>query len=130
LVSFEPDMVPVELDGSQLRLEPGQTVIPHGPDRDLTVGDEIVKAAEAKERTTVAEINALLYSPNRAGDQLECALRIDARSSTDRNRSNSPPRATFSLPPTAAGFRSQVEDECAADQAEAEGAMYCRTRSP
>jgi uncharacterized protein (DUF427 family) len=37
LVSFEPDIVPVQLDGAQLRLEPGQTVIPHGPDRDLDV---------------------------------------------------------------------------------------------
>jgi hypothetical protein len=25
------------LDGIQVRLEPGQTVIPHGADRDLTV---------------------------------------------------------------------------------------------
>ena len=37
LVSFEPDIVSVQLDGIQLRLEPGQTVIPHGPDRDLDV---------------------------------------------------------------------------------------------
>jgi uncharacterized protein (DUF427 family) len=37
LVSFEPDMVSVQLDGTHLRLEPGQTVIPHGPDRNLTV---------------------------------------------------------------------------------------------
>jgi uncharacterized protein (DUF427 family) len=37
LVSFEPDLVSVELDGTRLRLEPGQTVIPHGPDRELTV---------------------------------------------------------------------------------------------
>jgi uncharacterized protein (DUF427 family) len=37
LVSFEPDIVSVILDGTQLRLEPGQTVIPHGPDRDLDV---------------------------------------------------------------------------------------------
>jgi len=36
-LSFEPDMVSVQLDGTQLRLEPGQAVIPHGPDRDLTV---------------------------------------------------------------------------------------------
>ncbi|MBZ5604516.1 MAG: DUF427 domain-containing protein [Acidobacteriia bacterium] len=35
LVSFEPDIVSVQLDGAQLRLEPGQTVIPHGPDRDF-----------------------------------------------------------------------------------------------
>jgi uncharacterized protein (DUF427 family) len=36
-VSFEPDIVSVQLGGSQLHLEPGQTVIPHGPDRDLDV---------------------------------------------------------------------------------------------
>jgi len=39
LVSFEPDIVSVEVDGTQLRLEPGQTVIPHGPDRELTVDE-------------------------------------------------------------------------------------------
>ena len=39
LVSFEPDIVSVQLDGTQLRLEPGQAVIPHGPDRNLTVGE-------------------------------------------------------------------------------------------
>ncbi|WP_405060021.1 DUF427 domain-containing protein [Kribbella sp. NBC_01505] len=37
LVSFEPDKVHVELDGTQLGLEPGQAVISHGVDRDLTV---------------------------------------------------------------------------------------------
>ena len=37
LVSFEPDIVLVQLDGTQLRLEPGQAVIPHSPDRELTV---------------------------------------------------------------------------------------------
>lgn len=37
LISFEPDIVSVQLDGAQLRLEPGQSVIPHGPDRDLDV---------------------------------------------------------------------------------------------
>jgi len=39
LVSFEPDIVSVQLDGTQLRLEAGQTVIPHGPDRELTVAE-------------------------------------------------------------------------------------------
>ena len=39
LVSFEPDIVSVQLDGTQQRLEPGQTVIPHGPDRELTVAE-------------------------------------------------------------------------------------------
>jgi uncharacterized protein (DUF427 family) len=39
LVSFEPDIVAVQLDGTQLRLAPGQAVIPHGPDRDLTIAE-------------------------------------------------------------------------------------------
>jgi uncharacterized protein (DUF427 family) len=39
LVSFEPDIVSVFLDGIQLHLEPGQTVIPHGPDRNLDVSE-------------------------------------------------------------------------------------------
>jgi len=39
LVSFEPDLVEVHLDGTRLRLEPGQSVIPHGIDRDLTTGE-------------------------------------------------------------------------------------------
>jgi uncharacterized protein (DUF427 family) len=38
-VSFEPDLVSVQIDGKDLRLEPGQTVIPHGPDRELTVAE-------------------------------------------------------------------------------------------
>jgi ferredoxin-NADP reductase/MOSC domain-containing protein YiiM len=43
-------------------------------------GDEIVKVGEAKERMTVAEINALLYSSDHARERLERALRIDALS--------------------------------------------------
>ena len=43
-------------------------------------GDEIVKVGEAKERMTVAEINALLYSPDHARDRLERARRIEALS--------------------------------------------------
>ena len=35
-VSFEPDSVSIQLDCTQLHLEPGQSVIAHGPDRDLT----------------------------------------------------------------------------------------------
>jgi ferredoxin-NADP reductase/MOSC domain-containing protein YiiM/ferredoxin len=42
--------------------------------------DEIVKVGEAQERMTVAEINALLYSPNHPRDRLERALRIAALS--------------------------------------------------
>src|SRR6476661_2730951 len=37
LVSFEADIVSVQLDGIPLRLEPGQAVIPHGGDRNLTI---------------------------------------------------------------------------------------------
>jgi hypothetical protein len=40
-VSFEPDVVSVLLDGTQLRLEPGQTVMPHGPDRDFDVAEAL-----------------------------------------------------------------------------------------
>jgi ferredoxin-NADP reductase/MOSC domain-containing protein YiiM len=43
-------------------------------------GDEIVKVGEAEERMTVAEINALLYSPDHPRDRLERALRIGALS--------------------------------------------------
>lgn len=39
LVSFEPDVVSVQIDGTRLRLEAGQTVIAHGPDRDLTTAE-------------------------------------------------------------------------------------------
>jgi len=47
---------------------------------EVGAGDEIVKVGEAKERMTIAEINALLYSSNHARDQLERALRIEALS--------------------------------------------------
>jgi uncharacterized protein (DUF427 family) len=43
LVPFEPDIVSVQLNGTQLLLEPGQTVIPHGPDRELTVAEAPVR---------------------------------------------------------------------------------------
>jgi ferredoxin-NADP reductase/MOSC domain-containing protein YiiM len=48
---------------------------------EVGAGDEIVKVGEAAERMTVAEINALLYSPNHSRDRLEHALRIEALSS-------------------------------------------------
>src|SRR3954452_18829695 len=47
---------------------------------EVSAGDEIVKVGEAKERMTVADINALLYSPNHPRDRLERALRIEALS--------------------------------------------------
>jgi uncharacterized protein (DUF427 family) len=39
LVSFEPDRVEVTLDGQRLELEPGQSVISHGIDRNLDIGE-------------------------------------------------------------------------------------------
>src|SRR6516164_1230800 len=47
---------------------------------EVGAGDEIVKIGEAKERMTIAEINALLYSPNHPRDRLERAVRIEALS--------------------------------------------------
>ncbi len=47
---------------------------------EVGAGDEIVKVGEAEERMTVAEINALLYSPNHPRDRLKRALRIEALS--------------------------------------------------
>ena len=47
---------------------------------EVGAGDEIKKVGEADERMTVAEINALLYLPDHARDQLERALRIQALS--------------------------------------------------
>src|SRR6201993_2680170 len=47
---------------------------------EVGAGDEIVRVGEAKERMTVAEINALLYSPNHERDRLERALRVEALS--------------------------------------------------
>jgi ferredoxin-NADP reductase/MOSC domain-containing protein YiiM len=82
---------------------------------EVGAGDEIVKVGEAQERMTVAEINALLYLPGHAGDQLERALRIGAlspgwrssfealqRSRMDGNAGLVPEAAAH---PAAAGFR-------------------------
>src|SRR5262245_16119039 len=47
---------------------------------EVGAGDEIVKVGEANERMTIAEVNALLYSPGHPRDRLERALRIEALS--------------------------------------------------
>ena len=87
---------------------------------DVGAGDEIVKVGEAKERMTVAEINALLYSPSHPRDRLERALRIDAlshgwRSSFEallRSQTTSPGSGNAGLAPAVAthpaapGFRT------------------------
>jgi ferredoxin-NADP reductase/MOSC domain-containing protein YiiM/ferredoxin len=48
---------------------------------EVGAGDAIEKIGEAKERMTVAEINALLYSSEHPRDQLQRALQIEALSS-------------------------------------------------
>ena len=87
---------------------------------DVGAGDEVVKIGEAKERLTVAEANALLYSSSHPRDRLERALRIDALSPGWRSSFEAllrPPEAATStgnaglMPataahPVAAGFRS------------------------
>jgi len=87
---------------------------------EVGAGDEILKVGEADERMTVAEINALLYLPNHARDQLECALRIGALSpgwrssfeallqsqeSDARNSGNAGLMPAAAAHPVAPGFR-------------------------
>src|SRR5207247_381566 len=58
LVSFEPDRVEVTLDDERLRLEPGQTVVSHGIDRNLSIGEAGALTAVlqgASQRTAAAE---------------------------------------------------------------------------
>jgi len=47
---------------------------------EVGVGDDIVKVTDGPERSTVAEIDALLYLPGHSREQLERALRIPALS--------------------------------------------------
>jgi ferredoxin-NADP reductase/MOSC domain-containing protein YiiM len=83
---------------------------------EVGAGDEIGKIGEAKERMTVAEINALLYSPNHSRDRLERALQTEAlspgwrssfeallQSPTNGNAGLTPEAAAHPVPP---GFRS------------------------
>jgi uncharacterized protein (DUF427 family) len=44
-ISFEPDKVTVLLDGVEQRLEPGQNVVPHGPDRGLSPDEALAPEA-------------------------------------------------------------------------------------
>jgi MOSC domain-containing protein YiiM/ferredoxin-NADP reductase/ferredoxin len=94
---------------------------------EVGAGDAIAKVGEAKERMTVAEINALLYLPNHAHDGLERALRIDAlspgwRSSFEallqtRASGNAGLMPVAAAHPAAAGFRrlavTAIAQECA-----------------
>jgi ferredoxin-NADP reductase len=94
-------------------------------------GDEIVKVGETNERMTVAEVNALLYSPNHPGDRLKRALRITALSpgwrssfeallrsqTTARGSGNAGLAPAAAAHPVAPGFRrlavAAIDPECA-----------------
>jgi hypothetical protein len=47
-VSFEPDRVEVTLDGERLGLEPGQTVVSLGIDRNLSIDEAGALTATAE----------------------------------------------------------------------------------
>jgi MOSC domain-containing protein YiiM/ferredoxin-NADP reductase len=96
---------------------------------EVSAGDEIVKVGEAKERMTVADINALLYSPNHPRDRLERALRIEALSpgwrvsfeallrTTTAGGGNAGLAPAAAAHPAAPGFRrlavAAIDQECA-----------------
>src|SRR5215475_9752585 len=98
---------------------------------EVSAGDEIVKVGEAKERMTVADINALLYSPNHPRDRLERALRIEALSpgwrwsleallqsqATTAGGGNAGLAPAAAAHPAAPGFRrlavAAIDEECA-----------------
>jgi MOSC domain-containing protein YiiM/ferredoxin-NADP reductase len=94
---------------------------------EVGAGDAITKVGEAKERMTVAEINALLYLPDHSRERLERALRIEALSEGWRESFNAllhnqtsgnaglvPAAAAH---PAAPGFRlltvTAIDQECA-----------------
>jgi ferredoxin-NADP reductase/MOSC domain-containing protein YiiM len=94
---------------------------------EVGAGDAITKVGEAKERMTVAEINALLYLPGHSRERLERALRIEAlsegwresfdallHSQTSGNAGLAPDAAAH---PAAPGFRplmvTAIDQECA-----------------
>jgi ferredoxin-NADP reductase/MOSC domain-containing protein YiiM/ferredoxin len=94
---------------------------------EVEAGDAITKVGEAKERMTVAEINALLYLSDHSRERLERALRIEAlsegwresftallHSRTSGNAGLVPEAAAH---PAAPGFRplmvTAIDQECA-----------------
>jgi uncharacterized protein (DUF427 family) len=55
LVSFEPDKVTVVIDGVVQHLAPGQHVVSHGPDRNLTIDEVSGSARTGSGRLTTVE---------------------------------------------------------------------------
>src|SRR6516162_2248710 len=94
---------------------------------EVSAGDEIMKVGEARERMTVAEINALLYLPGHSRERLERALRIEALSEGlresfnallhSRTSGNAGLVPEIAAHPAAPGFRplmvTAIDQECA-----------------
>ncbi len=78
---------------------------------EVGAGDEIMKVADGPERITVAGIDALLYLPNPAREQLESSLRVPALSAGWRTslkalvEGNPGLKASTGPPPAWPGFR-------------------------
>ena len=78
---------------------------------EVGAGDEITKVADGPERITVADIDALLYLPNPAREQLESSLRVPALSAGWRTslkalvEGNPGLKASTGPPPAWPGFR-------------------------
>jgi uncharacterized protein (DUF427 family) len=86
-VSFEADKVDVYLDGKQVQLEPGQTVIAHGVDRDLSV-------EELERKADTWPSDAALRRQERTGAAPRSGPALQRRRPTPARRRPSSPRTT------------------------------------
>src|SRR3954453_12965296 len=74
---------------------------------EVQAGDEIVKAADGQERLTGAEVDALLYLPNKSRPLLERAVRVPALSEGWRGSFRELlAKADADIPPAWPGFRA------------------------
>jgi ferredoxin-NADP reductase/MOSC domain-containing protein YiiM len=77
-------------------------VLEEGP---VGAGDEIIKVADGPERLTVAQVDALLYLPNKSRASLERALRVPALSEGWKGSFRELLATTAAEPPAWTGFR-------------------------
>src|SRR3954466_2344716 len=72
---------------------------------EVQAGDEIVKVADGPEQLTIAQVDALLYLPNKSRPLLERALRVPALSEGWRGSFRDLLATTAVEPPAWSGFR-------------------------
>jgi ferredoxin-NADP reductase/MOSC domain-containing protein YiiM/ferredoxin len=73
---------------------------------EVQAGDDIVKVADGPERLTVAQVDALLYLPNKSRERLERALRVPALSEGWKGSFRELlAKADADVPPAWAGFQ-------------------------